>query len=295
MAYYASNLLQDALRRLGRLHEVTATGGSTTTAVVDKFTDMVKFPYEDDFCKEGTLFVIRTTDALAPQGQYQRISAYASDTGTITVDTAFTAVIAALDTIGWDDGVYPIETMLSLASRALAALGKIALVDASITTAASQTEYTYPVALKGAAPLWVQIQSKTTDANDNQWYPLGGYHIVPAAAGSTGLIVFDVQPAASRNLKVWYLAIHPALTAYNSEVHETVHPELAVAMLVERALEWRNTAINGTDTFLIQRWNDAKNETRLMATKHPIWTPGRKDRFLEIGTTSVEDEAPTIP
>ncbi len=268
----ASNLLADALRRLGQLKEATATGGSTTTAIVAKFTDTAKFPYEDDAFKEGVLFVIRDAAGAAPEGQYQRISAYASDTGTFTVDTAFTAVIAALDTIGWSDTVYPVETMLSLASRALASLNEIALVDTSITTASGQTEYTLPVALKNQTPTRIEIRSDDT-AGDYLWYDLHGWYIVPAAAGSTGLLVFQVEPDYSKALKVWYQAVHPVLTAYNSLVHETVHPELAVAMLVERALEWRNSALNGTDTFLLQRWNDAKNETRLMKAEHPIWQP----------------------
>jgi len=286
MAYYASNLIQDALRRLGQFHEELVSSGSATTAVVDKFSDTVKFPYEDEEWKEGTLFVIRTTDAAAPQGQYQRISAYTSDTGTFTIDTALTAVIGALDTIGWCGTVYPIQTLLSLASRGLASLGEIALPDTSITTAASQTEYTYPVALKGGSPLRIQIQGITTDANDNQWYDLGGWYITPAAAGTTGLIVFNLQPTADRNLKVWYRAIHPALTVYNSEVHETVHPELAVAILVERALEWRNTTINGTDDFLLRRWTDAKTEKQLMEVRHPIWSPpvmGQPLIFSQVG------------
>ncbi len=146
MALTVFDVMTDVLQDLGALNITTTTGASSTTAIVDsKIID----EFEDDEFNLGWMFVIRTSDGLAPQGEYQQITDYVGSTGTFTVNT-FTANVDAGDTIGYCNTEYPLRLMFERLNTARRSekIGDIVMVDTSITTVAGQTEYTLPVALK---------------------------------------------------------------------------------------------------------------------------------------------------
>lgn len=277
MAYVLSDFLSGAYRALGQMEVTTATGGSTTTVIDTKLTDT----YGDDDLVNGAVFVIRDAGgaSAAPEKEYARISAYNATTNTITLDTALSAAVASGDTVGIVKSIYPIRTMIELANDALLSLGTIGLVDTTtLSGVGSQTEYAWAVAWKYKPPSRIDAQAITTDSNDNKWYKVEGWYVVPAAAGSTGLIVFDDNPPANHYLRIWYEATHPRLSAYSDAVNEVIHPELAVALLSEKALNWQNSRNSGSDQFMRElenKWIIKAQDAREM---YPLWKPKRQPR-----------------
>ena len=168
MAFTLSNMLQGVYKALGQLRVSTATGGSTTT-IVD--TKRVGTANDDDF-RNGVAFVVRDAGgaSAAPEGEFNRISAYVDSTGTFTVDTAYTAAPASGDTYAWANQQYPIYEMIQAMNDGLRLLGDVPLVDTTtLDTAAAQTEYAAAVAWKRRRPYRIDIQGRTGDADDNQW------------------------------------------------------------------------------------------------------------------------------
>lgn len=288
-----SDLLRDTWDDLGQTFSFVASNGSTTTAV-NGLASTLPEPPEDDASQEGTLLVYRDAGgvAAAPEGEFSKISAYASGTFTYTVDTAVSAAIGAGDTVMICSPMFPLRDMIRLANMCVQTdLGKIVLVDTSITTAASQTEYTYPLVCKGHRPIRVQIQGKTGDANDNQYTDLSEYDIVPATAGTTGLIVLP-QFSAGYTIKIWYEGVHPQLTAYNSVISETIPRNLLLPMMRERAIRWYNNKTGGSSEYWISMYNEAKAELDKARAMYKVWKPPKQNKIL---TWTSEPEEDTVP
>jgi len=281
MAYLASNLLQDAYRKLGMLEVRTATGGSTTTVVDSGFVGIKNAP-KDDAWLNGTLFIVRDAAGtnVAPENEFQRISGYAASTGTFTLDTALTSSASASDTYAYTTAEVPLRSMLELANAALQALGTISLVDTTtLDTASPQTEYACSAIWKRPRPIRVDVQGNS-DSGDNAWIESRDWDYQPATGGATGLIIFGHQPESGMGIRVWYNGLHPTLTAYNSVVHESVPPELAALTLAEKALEWLNTRYRGSDEFMLQRLSDAKVQRQQYEATNPVWRVRRKPKLL---------------
>lgn len=246
MAYSATQLqltqvLQTLFRRLGG--KVTlATGGSTTTAIDTKLADELAEGNEDDIYNGGTLIVIEDAGgaAAAPEGEFSRITDYVASTTTITVSPALTTAIASGDRILIAPPEFPLYDMTEIVNDALKDLGELPFFDTSITTADDQTEYTLPLAVKGARILSVEMQSDTTDANDNQWVPLPWWREGFAAAGSTGTLIIP-QYASGYTVRISYKKHHPRVDLFDDYINEYFHPKLVEAAVFLHALKWRNT------------------------------------------------------
>jgi len=283
MALTVSTLLQRAYRELGQLNISVATGGSTTTVVDTKLTDTGG---EDDAWKDGILIVTRDAAgaSAAPEGEFNRISAYVDSSGTFTVDTAFTAAVASGDRYAYSSPLFPFYQMIEFINDGLTDLGDIALVDTTtLDSASSQTEYANSVAWKSRPPTRIDIQGQTGDANDNRWQMITNWEIVPAAPGSTGLIVFKEQLQASRDLRIWYTDKHPRVQDFDDAISETIEEPLAVAAVVEKALIWYNNQLEGDEIFWLSRLNDAKVTLERMKSDNPIWKPEKFYRTLHFG------------
>lgn len=289
MAYLLTNVLQDAFFSLGQLNVSTATSGSTIALADTKQAAL----HGDDAWKNGAVIIIRDQSSVAPEGEISLCTAYTDSTGSFA--TVWTTPPASGDTYGFINDFYPLYAMMECCNMALQELGDIALVDTSLTTAANQTEYGYPVACKGSRPISVSIQGRTGDANDNLYVPVYGWEYVPAAPASTGLIVFDSQPITGRTIKIVYFGRHPKLTAYSSTISETVHPALAAGAVTEMALRWQNSRLQGGDDFLLQRWNDAKRELETLKVRYPIWAPKRKPKLLVLGGFGEDPDSIAAP
>ena len=285
MAFELTDLLVEAYRRLGQFNESGVTSGTAATTIID--SSLAGKGADDDWI-DGAVFMTYTTDAAAPLGQFQVVTDYADATGTFTFAT-MTAATGAGDRYGYVSQLYPLQTIIGLANSALQSLGDIPLVDTTtLDTAASQTEYTYSVAWKRNPPYRVDMQTKTTDADDNQWIELRDWEYIPATAAGTGLLILPQLPA-SRGLRIWYQGPHPAVQAYSDDIYAGFNPELITLMLVERALEWQNSRLQGGDPFLMQRWNDAKQQAAMAKQNYRVWKPIRRAGLMIVGSHVEED------
>ncbi|MDH5508618.1 MAG: hypothetical protein OEZ02_15455 [Anaerolineae bacterium] len=282
MAYLLGNLLQDIYSELGQLAVSTATGGSTTTVVDSKLGGV---NLDDDY-NDGTVFIVSSADGLAPQGEFARISDYAGSSGTFTVE-ALSAAVENGDSYAYAPEFYPLRTVIELANAGLRSLGDIALVDSTtLETAAGTTEYAASVAWKRRRPLMIDYQGRSGASGDNQWVRVYDWELVPAAPGTSGLLVFGEEMPAGRDIRIWYVDSHPRVSAFDDVISETIVPDLAVSAGVERALRWQNSRQGGGDAFLLQRWNDAKVELARAQVRFPIWTPRRVSKLMKLGSNS---------
>ena len=288
-----SNILRDSLVKLGQLQVFTATGGTTETIV-----DSDLGGTDNDFVR-GTMIVIRDAggSSAAPENEFAEIIGYTSSTGTITgASNAFTASPASGDTYGISNGKdYPHQQMIEEVNIALQALSDIPLIDTSITTAASQTEYALPVALKRQPPYRVDLQMITTDANNNQWKEIdrGRWEYVPAVGGSTALLIIRDQLPIGRLFRIWYKHEHTSVRIYSDIIYEGIHPERLVWETVYQALLWKNGQQPGDEGIIAQLQN-AENKRIDAAAEHTIWKPPRRSKLL-IVKGAVEKDVFTVP
>jgi hypothetical protein len=244
----------DVLQDLGVLNVTTATGTASKTAIVDSKIISPEVLYEDDEFNLGYMFIIRTSDNLAPQGEYQQITDFVGSTGTFTVDT-FTANVESGDVIGFTNTEYPPRLMLERLNTALRSekIGDIILVDTSLTTVSGQTEYALPVALK-RNPFKVEIQTSTT-SGDYEYKQIYSWQYVPAAAGSTGKLVLSSDPDAGKLLRIWYVGRPSTMSVYSSVIPETIPPEVVRYALMVEMMSWQNARNKGEDAYVKEEWN----------------------------------------
>jgi hypothetical protein len=259
-----------------------ATDGSLTTVVDASLSGR----YQSQKFKNWIAFVSRTTDGQAPQSEYGIISNYVN-TGTATIPT-LSAAVQADDEYSFCKPDIPLYTLIKLCNDALRSLGRIPLVDTSLTLDASTIRYTLPDAIRGRKPSLVYFRHPTTYVREHapNWY------IEPGASGADATLVFKKQSVTLNTTNVFqtydgwtivihYEGVHEPLTAYNSPVNETIHEELAVAACMERALQWK--------LYPRQRKNDranwelAKQMLEDAKRQYPIELPIRDQQRVPIG------------
>lgn len=281
MALTLSKVMQRVWRETGFSTDIIATGGSATT-IIDTNTNYTS----DNALLGGTAIVVRDAGGAgaSPEGRFARISAFVASTKTFTIDTV-TDAVASGDSIQLCTPRIKLAQMIQAVNDALTNLGTISLVDTSLTSAANQTEYALPVALKIERLLDVQYQTNINDSDNNQYRSImGQVDYVPAAPGSTGLLILPQLPA-SRTIKLIYAGVHPTLSAYSDKVSETIEEELVVAAAIDKALTWyvSKRGDSALGTFVIQRWNDAKQALQMQKAEKPIHRVKPKTKWFVAG------------
>jgi hypothetical protein len=243
--------------------------------------------HQDDSWKNGAVFIVRDYGgaSAAPENEFSLCTGYADTTGAFT--TVWTSAPGAGDVFMFVNDFYPLYTMIELANGSLQSLGPIPLVDTSLTSAVNQTEYDLPVAAKRKRPTRIQYQGRTGDADDNKPIDIDNYDYRPATAGTAAKLLLPQLPSG-RTIYIWYEGVHPTLTAYNSPILESIEPELAVKALVEYALEWQNTRLQGGDDFLLQRGTKAEGQRMEAEVKFVPAKPSRKSKLFVIGRGFVD-------
>lgn len=276
MAYDANSfqltkLLQDAWYKLGQLRRWKVTGGSQTTVINTSWAGVEEPVFEDDdpALIYGTVIVLKDTAGAAPEGEFGMITDYDSSSQTITMDSLTTGV-AANDRVGIATPFFPLEDMIELATIALQRLGDLEIPDTSLLGVAGQTEYTLPAAVNRRP---IQVNRQTVQASgNNQWTPVSGWDVIPPATigGQWTLVLPANSIPASYTLQVIYSGVHPKLTAYDSPILETIHPELATAALVAEAYQWYNNQVGGSNEYYLQRENKAIQDLESALVRYPI-------------------------
>jgi hypothetical protein len=216
-------------KHIGILTEGVATGGSATT-IVDN-------PYraeDNDYWKYGSAWIVYDAAGAgaSPQGKSARISANVAGTWTITIGTV-TDAVAAGDRYALSRrfaGSTPwLDVITQHVNSALSEIGAIPVADVTtITTATNQTEYSIPIDAnqEGIRELW--IQTRLSDANDNQWVRLYNWEVQPNARGTADLLILGLQPASGYVIKIVYLTSHPQLFLATDQLNEHVPENLIV-------------------------------------------------------------------
>lgn len=304
MAYSATQLqlthvLQGVYRRLGG-KVLLATGGSTTTVIDSKLAEDLAEGNEDDVWNGGTVIVIEDAGgaAAAPEGEFSRITDYVSSSYTATFSPAVTAAIAANDRVLVAPPDFPLYDVIEVVNDALRNLGEIPLVNTSLTTASSQTEYTIPIALKGENLINVEIQGTTSDSNDNEYFPVPGWKIVPAATGTAETLVIP-QYSAGYTIRLTYLGRHTRVDAFDDPINEYLSPELVHAAVMAHVLQWRNDSAlvsGGADENMIKLESKAWSQYDRAKIEHKIERPVRQvSGFTGYVTPYTERELKPIP
>ena len=281
MALTLSKVMARAWREMGFSIDILATGGNATT-IIDTNTQYTS----DDSLLGGTAIVVRDAAGAgaSPEGRFARITDFVASTKTFTIDTV-TDAIASGDAVLLATPRIKLPQMIQAVNDGLTNLGTISLVDTSLTSAAAQTEYALPVALKIKRLLDIEYNTITTDSDNNQWRSiLSQSRYVPAAPGSTGLLILP-QLAASRTIKITYEGVHPVLSAYSDKISETIREELAVAAAIDKALTWyvSKRGDSALGTFTIQRWNDAKQTLQMQKADKPVNRSKPKTKWFVAG------------
>ena len=279
MSYTLHDLTYRTAREMGIVFESAATGGSTTTIV-----DTVMLTQADDYWNQGVAWILYDAGgaAAAPQGEYKVISDFANTGDTITLASAVSAAVAAGDryavcrnqgSFGW------LGILIQKVNQALQDIGPVPAVDTSLTTAANQTEYTIPIAVKGQL-LRVEIQTNV-DTDDNQYHTVSFTVKPTSTAGSTDTLVLDNQPASGYTLKLTYLAVHPELAIYSDKMSEYIPIERVIFAAARDS--WRHlrdwTGL-GTWDDKIQELSDKAERAKL---DYPIRRPYRQQRVHGLG------------
>lgn len=266
--YQLTQLLQDAWFRMGQLKVWKATGGSATTVVNSAWAGVEEQIYEDDDAAliYGTVVVVDDTVGAAPEGEMGRITDYDSSAQTITMDT-LTASVAVGDRIGIASPLFPLQDMIEAVNVALQKLGDIDIPDTSIVIAAGQTEYSLPTAIR-QVPLRVRYQT-VQDSDNNQWYTLPNPDIRPATVGSNWTITLPQLPVG-HTVEILYRAKHPKITSFDSNIIETVDPELALCAVLAEAYQWYNNQVGGSNAYMLQRENKAIQDLEAAKILYPL-------------------------
>lgn len=273
MAVTLSRVMQRAWRECGFAVDIIATGGTATT-IIDTNSQYTA----DDALIGGTAIITATTDGLSPQGKFARITDYVASTTTFTIGTV-TDVVASGDFVLLATPRIKLPQMIQAVNDGLANLGTISLVDTSITLSAGVYEYALPVGLK------IRELKDILYFDGDRYIPVKGLaQYFPAAPGSTGTLQFSHIPNTN-TLKIVYEGVHPALSVYSDVVSETVQEELAVAATIDKALTWyvSKRGDSALDTFVIQRWNDAKQTLQMQKAEKPVFRSKSAPKFFVAG------------
>jgi hypothetical protein len=267
--FQLTHLLQQAWYRMGQMKTWVITGGSTTTTVNTAWAGVDDAIFEDDdpTLIYGSIVVVEDAalTGAAPEGEIARITDYDSASTTITHDAVSTAV-ASGDRVATISALFPYEDMKELANIAIRKLGKIDVIDTSLTVVAGQTEYVMPIR---QAPKRVRIQ-RLNASSDNRWQLIQGWSVIPAVVGTGWKLV--VPPLVQGfSIELLYEDLHPKLNSYEDDIMEIVHPELAVNALVAEAYQWYNNQINGSNSYFLQRENKALQDLEQAKVNYPIY------------------------
>jgi hypothetical protein len=186
----------------------------------------------------------------------------------------------------------PLYDAIEVVNRALRKLGDLDWVNTtSLETVAQQTEYTASVAWKRRKPKRIDIQTKLNDTNDNRWITLTDFDWIPAAANSTGLIIFKAQPNTLRDLRIWYEDVHPRVATFAAYIREEFHPDIVRQAVLLEALETMISQTGrGVDPQLVQDRNKAATALEMSKQLNHIYREKRKPQFTNIGSFESYDQ-----
>lgn len=234
MAFTLFDLVyKTAVKLPGGVREGAATGGSTTTIV-----DTVGLAdLDDDYFNKGTAYIVQTTDAGAPQGQYRQITDFVSSTKTVTVSPAFSATVGAADIYAVMTSRFPLHTIIQKINEVLTSLPAYPVTDiASLVTVENQRDYTLPAATRRDLRD-VQVETGTS-ATARKYVPVVNWDIIPATSSAGEILHLSYDLPAGKILKLEYAEYHPQMLDYNDALEEVIHPDRIIYEAAALCVQW---------------------------------------------------------
>jgi len=262
-------------RKLGHVKEGIATGGSTTTLI-----DLDDLDEADDAWNGGTVWVTRTTDALAPQREYARVADFTNSTNLADLADTLTAALGAGDRYAIAPHRYRLHDLIAYINTALLSrLGAFPTSDVTLTAVSSQTEYALPNVAANYMMLRVWEQRRTGAANDNQWVERFDWDIEPQGGGAD-TIIFDSAPVGGRLIKIEFMIQHAELFLVTDPLVERILPERIVGMAATEAIQARLADPADEDQTLTLQMQNFREDSELARAEFPVDRPRRATKML---------------
>jgi len=284
VAFTLFDLELSACKKVGVITFGLSSGGSSIT--LNDRTESTA--HTDDQFNGGSIFFIESSQ-LEIQGQARRITDYDASSGQYTFST-FTSAVATNTKYGIVTPEFNLQLLEQLANDALRAVGPLVYSDRSLQSSGSQTVYTMSTLVGRSRPFQVDIMSRAgSSADDPEWFELHGWHIEPSSEGVAQKIVFPRYLPQGRDIRILYERDHYQITASSHIIDARIHPELAVASMVDKMYEYRNSRSRGAQEFDIQRWNDAKSQLAEARVRWPVWKPRKRTKTIRISEMGYGD------
>ena len=250
------DVLYDTYERLGELQGGEATGGGVTTceSTNAKWKDL-----NNNIYLRGTIF-------LPDDSVFAEVTAFSAN-GTIATWTLGTLpgslAVAATEEFHVAFPHYYLTDAIRSVNSVLRKL-LVPMEDQSLTTVAGQTEYTVPIACKGAVKqVWIQ-QSSTS--GDYRFVPNTTWYIRQEGdAAGTETLVFRQEPDSGQTILLGYMGRPAAVSVYNSSINEYVPFDLLVQMVVVHMLrrKYRQTHDEDVADEMSEALTDLRNIKRV--------------------------------
>ena len=253
-----ADVMLGAFGELGQLVAGVCTGGSATTLVDSALKG------KEDSWNQGTAFITYDVGGTgaAPEGEFARITDYDRTLGTVTAD--FSADVATDDHYALASRRWTTDDMIAVVRRAMRRMGAVPKNDVSLTTAASQTEYTLPAGFRQVRRVY-RHQVTTTDNEQpvrmSDWYE------------ENGVLIFRRQPPSGVVLRLVGKGTAADMRLYGDTLEASIPLERAVAESAYHALRFLIRRTEGEDRSLMQNLNDAADYRDEARAEWPVRVP----------------------
>ena len=277
MAQTLFDLELEACEKVGVATFGISSGGSSIT-LNDRTESSA---HSDDQFNGGALFFVESSQ-VEIQGQAKRILDYDASSGQFTF-SAFTSAVTSNVKYGVVTPEFGLTLLERLANAALRAIGPLVFMDRSMQTSGNQTVYALSTRIGRSRPFQVDIMGRTgTSATDPDWFELHGWHVEPSSEGVAQNLIFPRYLPSGRDIRILYERDHYTVSASTHLIDTRIHPELAVASMVEVMYRYRNTRSRGALDFDVQAWNDAKSALAEARVRWPLWKPRKRTKTIRI-------------
>ena len=260
-----SEIMLDVAKLLGGFRFALATGGSTGT-VID--TNRVE---PDDYFNQGSLFLIDTTDDLAPVLEFSEVTNFVQSTGVFTLAPVLAAAVGAGDRYGVIPSYAP-DKIIEAINITLLGIPYAMSDETTIDTVADQTEYALPTHITAINVTNVFVVGNDDDADDNKWVELYNWEVYTEGPGSPDLIRLPDGLSAGLDIKIVYVTNHRSVYDFDDNIDKSIPTEL----IVFRAANW----------LLMERWGESTGNETLQ---------GRINYLLERAEMAESKYARSIP
>lgn len=274
-----------ALARLvGQTADCVAQAGSGATTLIDAVllgTTLDKVGRTDDEYNGGTAFI--TYDAAgasaAPENETARITDYAATTGTLTLATSDLSAAAATGDHFTITSIRR-DILFRAVNNALMSLGDVPFEDdTSLDTVAGTLAYTIPAAAKHDLR---EVYIAESTSSPYYWKAWNYWHQLYNK--STYDLEFTVMPAASRDIRLVYMAPHGMLENDSDAINNCVPQPLLVW---QAAYQYYRDLLNTQEGRDNKTWEalgtEAAQRAELYRSKYPIFRPARQVKLGPAG------------